>query len=62
MCVRKGNQAERRKRAFTNELGPLHGDHGERSTPLRVKEYVAHGRSNCGEVEWEEELGGENRG
>ena len=64
MYIRKGNQAERRKEAFTNELGPLHGDgdHGEHTTPLRVKEYVAHGWSDCGEVEWGEELGGKAEG
>ena len=47
---------------FTNELGPLHGDHGERSTPLRVKKYVAHGWRNCGEVEWEEGSGRKSEG
>jgi hypothetical protein len=33
-----------REDVFTNELGPLHGDHGKRGAPLRVKEDVAHGR------------------
>jgi hypothetical protein len=43
MNVRKGNPAEKRKKGtITNELWPLHCDHGEGSTPLRVKKDVAH--------------------
>ena len=37
-----------REDIFTNEFGPLHGDHGKRGAPLRVKEDVAHGRRDYG--------------
>jgi hypothetical protein len=44
-CQKK---ATAQRKAITNELGPLHGDHSEGSTPLRVKKDVAHGRGDCG--------------
>jgi hypothetical protein len=34
---------------ITDEFRPLDCDHGKGSTPLRVKEDVAHRRRDCGE-------------
>lgn len=38
-----------KEKIITNKFGPLDRDHGEGSTPLGVKEDVAHGRCDCDE-------------
>lgn len=47
-----------KKKIVTNKFGPLNCDHGKGSTPLGVKEDVAHGRCNCDE----ERVNGRMRG
>jgi hypothetical protein len=37
------------RRVITDEFGPFDCDHSKCSTPLRVKEDIAHGWRDCGE-------------
>ena len=42
----KPTAGKKKVRIFTDEFRPLNCDHGKGSTPLRVKEDVAHGWRN----------------